>query len=436
VPRPCSSLFARFRPACLLAALCLHGWPAAALADWVLIAAEQGRKIEAETGSVRKEGGKTLVLGRIVFDKEISDPRSQGFYKSIEFVNAYDCDARSYATTRRIWYKANGQVLREESPGTQISLPVPTNSPDGKILREICRPANISGMSADQVAARASAAAGDLRNANKALIQKEIARGEKANARATIRKGSAGAAAPSFAADGKTAGARQKAARVEWGYEGPGQPESWARLDPAYALCGSGKRQAPIDIHDSIPVDQPPVDFAYRDSSFTILDNGRSIEVSLSGNAMLAMGKAYRLERIDFRQPSETRVDGVTWPLEAQLLHRGPDGAQAIVSVLFSESAENPFIQTLLDYLPLEPRTAVTPPGVLIDPLLFLPPRRGYYSFMGSLTTPPCTEGVLWIVFQEPVPISRAQIDTFARFHKNNIRPVQPGFGRTIKGSR
>ncbi len=458
---------AYLHPACrlLLAAAFLCGWPAAAQAVWVLISTEQGRKIELDTSSVHKEKGRTLAQGRIVLDKEVSDAKSQGFYKSIEFVNSYDCEARTYATTRRNWYKADGELLREESPGIQIQLPVHINSPDGKILREVCRPAGVRGMGADRVAAEANEAAGDLRSANEALIQKEIAKGEKRQAakntekntvkRAAVKKGrgdsgversragkadaqKAGSAAhPESAAHAAShAASHAFPGAPEWSYEGAGRPEFWSRLDPAYALCGNGRRQAPVDIRDSIPVDQPPVDFAYRDTPFTIIDNGRTIEVTLSGNAMLTMGKVYRLQRIVFRQPSETRIAGVAYPLEAQLLHKSTDGAQAIVSVLFSEGTENSFVQTLWDYLPLEAHTAVTPPGILVDPLLLLPSRRGYYSFMGSLTTPPCTEEVLWIVLQQPVQLSQAQIDIFTRFHRNNGRPAQPAFGRTIKGSR
>jgi carbonic anhydrase len=107
-----------------------------------------------------------------------------------------------------------------------------------------------------------------------------------------------------------------------------------------------------------------------------------------------------------------------------------------VVAVLMEKGAENPFIQTLWSYLPLEKNEDVSPPNVVVDPSLFLPADRSYYTYMGSLTTPPCTENVQWLVMKQPVQVSPEQIAIFSRLYRNNARPVQPGFGRLIKETR
>ncbi|MCX8017029.1 MAG: carbonic anhydrase family protein, partial [Rhodocyclaceae bacterium] len=120
----------------------------------------------------------------------------------------------------------------------------------------------------------------------------------------------------------------------------------------------------------------------------------------------------------------------------AHLVHKDYDNSLAVIAVLLEKGAENPVIQTLWNHLPLEVGMEVAPPGVTIDLNRLLPEKRDYYTYMGSLTTPPCTEGVLWMVFKQPVPISPEQIGIFARLYPNNARPVQPTNDRLIKGSR
>lgn len=118
------------------------------------------------------------------------------------------------------------------------------------------------------------------------------------------------------------------------------------------------------------------------------------------------------------------------------LVHKSDDGQLAVVAVLLERGNENPFIQTLWNNLPLEKNMSVQPPTATIDPASLLPVSRNYYTYMGSLTTPPCTEGVLWLVMKQPVPVSQEQIQIFSRLYKNNVRPIQPAAGRLIKEGR
>ncbi len=224
---------------------------------------------------------------------------------------------------------------------------------------------------------------------------------------------------------------------VHWGYAGLGQPENWAKLDPKNATCGIGKRQSPIDIRDGIKVDLEPIRFDYRPSQFRIIDNGHTVQVDVAeGNSITLEGRNYPLMQFHFHRPSEERVNGKAYDMVAHLVHKDFDNSYAVIAVLMERSSEHPIIQTLWNYMPLEVGMEAAPPNVYIDLAKLLPENREYYTYMGSLTTPPCTEYVLWMVMKNPIPVSPQQIGIFARLYPNNARPVQPANDRLIKESR
>jgi len=229
----------------------------------------------------------------------------------------------------------------------------------------------------------------------------------------------------------------QSFAGVRWGYAGPGAPENWAKLHPGYAVCGSGKRQSPIDIRGGIKVDLDPIRFDYRNTLFRITDNGHTVQVDVAeGNTITVTGRSYQLQHLQFHRPSEVRINGKPFDMAVHLVHKDYDDNLAIIAVLLEKGAEHPVIQTLWNHLPLEVGMEVAPPNAAIDLAKLLPAGRAYYTHMGSLTTPPCTENMTWMVFKEAVQISPEQISIFARLYPNNARPVQPAHDRLIKESR
>jgi len=223
---------------------------------------------------------------------------------------------------------------------------------------------------------------------------------------------------------------------VHWAYEGDGAPANWAKLKPEYALCATGQRQSPIDIREGIRVDLEPIKFDYKTSYFRIIDNGHTVQVNVGeGSTMTVMGRTYQLQQFHFHRPSEERVNGKAYDMVAHLVHRDDEGKLAVVSVLLEKGAENPLIQTLWNNMPLEVNQDVAP-AVAIDLNALLPENRAYYTYMGSLTTPPCTEDVLWMVFKQPMPVSADQVAIFSRLYRNNARPVQPSNNRLVKENR
>ena len=223
---------------------------------------------------------------------------------------------------------------------------------------------------------------------------------------------------------------------VHWSYEGEGSPANWGKLKPEYKLCATGQRQSPIDIRDGIGVDLEPIQFNYLPTHFNIVDNGHSVQVDVGkGSTMTIMGRTYEFAQFHFHRPSEERVNGKSFDMVVHLVHRDSGGNLAVIAVLLEQGPENPLVQTLWNHLPLEENQYVTP-SVAIDLNALLPENRNYYTYMGSLTTPPCTEDVLWMVFKQPLKISPEQIAIFARLYPYNARPVQASNGRLIKENR
>lgn len=220
---------------------------------------------------------------------------------------------------------------------------------------------------------------------------------------------------------------------VDWSYAGSGEPGAWAAVDPAYAACSAGKRQSPIDIGGGIRVDLEPVRFDYRPGGFSVLDTGHTVQVNpAAGNAIEVLGRRYELVEFHFHRPAETLVEGKRFEMEVQLTHKDAHGRLAVVAVLFEQGAPQPVVQAVWNNLPLEAHDDL-PARALLDPAGLLPTGRGYLTYLGSLTAPPCTEGVLWMVMQQPGTMSREQLAIFEHLYPMNARPVQPLAGRLIK---
>jgi len=220
-----------------------------------------------------------------------------------------------------------------------------------------------------------------------------------------------------------------------WDYEGEFGPENWGKINPAWSQCGAGKRQSPIDIRDGMKVSLDEIDFNYRFSDYTEVDNGKTVQVNLArGNFMTIGNQSYELVQFHFHRPSEEKINGKGTEMVIHLEHRGPGGKLAIVAVLLERGSANDAIQTVWNNIPLEKNQQVAS-GEPLDPMELLPERREYYTYMGSQTTPPCTENVLWIVMKQPMTASPAQMALFSRLYPLNARPLQESEGRMVKES-
>jgi carbonic anhydrase len=245
----------------------------------------------------------------------------------------------------------------------------------------------------------------------------------------------AASAAASEAHPALAADAGQSLLPTHWDYAGNAGPDAWGGLRPEFGKCASGQRQSPIDIRGGIAVDLEPIRFDYRPSAFSVIDNGHTVQVNVEpGNSITITGRRYELVQFHFHRPSEERIDGRQYDMVVHLVHKDVDGRIAVVAVLLDRGSAQAIVQTVWNNLPLEKGDEVRG-GSRIDLAQLLPTDRRYYTYMGSLTTPPCSEGVLWMVLKQPVPISMEQLAIFARLYPMNARPIQQADGRLIKES-
>ena len=211
-----------------------------------------------------------------------------------------------------------------------------------------------------------------------------------------------------------------------WGYEGSRGPENWGRLSPAFRLCGLGMMQSPLNIADAVPAHGDPIVFDYGPAPLNIINNGHTVQVNYApGSGVTVSGRRYELLQFHFHAPSEHSIAGRLAAMEMHLVHRNEAGQLAVVGVLMKIGSENPTLREIWAHMPEEKSPERTIDGVLIDAGDLLPADTSYYRYMGSLTTPPCSEGVSWFVLAEPVTVGRAQLDELTRAVGANNRPVQ-----------
>lgn len=221
--------------------------------------------------------------------------------------------------------------------------------------------------------------------------------------------------------------------QTRWSYSGTTGPEHWGELSPEYAPCKTGREQSPVDIRGAVEAGARPIDFAYRASPLEIANNGKSIQVDTApGNKITVAGETYELVQFHFHHPAEEKIEGRGFDLDAHLVHRDQSGHLAVVAVLMTVGKENAALARIWPHLPQTEGPKQTIAGVAVPLDQLLPAERSYYSYMGSLTTPPCTEGVRWLVLRMPVEISAQQLAAFAWLYPDNARPVQPLHGRRI----
>jgi len=223
----------------------------------------------------------------------------------------------------------------------------------------------------------------------------------------------------------------------DWGYEGAEGPSHWGDLKPEYKACKLGQHQSPINIRAAQKLAMPRIEFHYKASPLNLINNGHAIQINYAPGSFIVIGdKRYELRQFHFHHPSEEEVNGNGFEMEAHLVHSDAGGRLAVVAVLFSEGSSNATLAKIWRYLPDEVGKERSVTGETINAASLLPQVTGYYGFDGSLTTPPCSEPVSWIVLKTPVTASAEQVAGFAKLYLHNTRPIQPLNGRTVLESQ
>jgi carbonic anhydrase len=232
---------------------------------------------------------------------------------------------------------------------------------------------------------------------------------------------------------GHAAVADEHGAAPAWSYQGATGPSHWATASPEYATCGVGKHQSPVDLVAARKTQLPPIQFNYFPSPLVIIDNGHTIEVNYApGSFIVIDSQRYDLVQFHFHRPSEEHVHGRTYSMEAHLVHKNDKGELAVVAVLLRAGKTNAFLNSVWTHFPSATGHEETVAGETVNVAELLPSKQGYYTFEGSLTTPPCSEHVKWLVLKDPVELSVAQIGVFAKRYPNDARPLQSLNDRVI----
>lgn len=250
--------------------------------------------------------------------------------------------------------------------------------------------------------------------------------------RAPIAKHAAG----EYAVDKKPKGDVKNNHVTQWGYSGPGGPHHWGELAPENINCKVGKNQSPIDLRDNAAVGTtglPQLDVVYQDVPLKVLNNGHTIQVNYPLGSYIKVGeRRYELLQFHFHTPSEHKKEGFNYPMEVHLVHKDGDGHLAVMGILFQEGEENEALNTLLSYLPKQVGKQEVHKNESLNPAGFMPGNTEFYKYSGSLTTPPCSEGVYWMVFKRPIQASAEQIQQMNDLMGNNSRPFQETNARAV----
>lgn len=216
------------------------------------------------------------------------------------------------------------------------------------------------------------------------------------------------------------------AADAKWSYEGAEGPTKWGELDPANKACSIGGQQSPINIAETIKAQLQPLKIAWGKTAESVVNNGHTIQVDMPDGSTLSAGGSgnFSLKQFHFHRPSEHTVNGANFPMEVHFVHANAAGNLAVIGVLMSTGRANKAFNNIVLTMPNRAGSRVKAESA-IDPNAFLPPKRSYYRYSGSLTTPPCAETVDWFVLTEPIQVAEADINSFARLYPMNARPAQ-----------
>ncbi|WP_332670961.1 carbonic anhydrase [Aromatoleum sp.] len=462
-----------------LFALLSLAMPAAAADHWELIVKDRERQVEIDRSTViQSDNGAKVAWARIVLSPERA--ATEG-YAAVKALNRFDCYNRSFFTVKRVYLDSRHLVLREEGVLDQSPVLAARNSVDERLWQEVCRPPSVGDLQkvaqqaaavteqrqpeSPPVAASRAAPASAAPAPTDAIAAIAESMPDSTPAASTTRASSSRAASmsralpsPAASASGaspspaaasahseRPGGSPRSAAIVaaagpvaQWSYDGDTGPEQWGRLRPEWNLCADGRQQSPIDVAGGIAVDLDPPRFDYRPTHFRITDTGRTLQVDVGeGMGVEIRGQRYELEHLQFHRPSVERVGGQASAMTVHFHHRAANGRIAIVAVLFERGeAAHPLVQTLWNSLPLERGGHYMPASATIEPATLIPADPSHYLYLGSLVTPPCTEGVTWVVMKSKLTLSDDQLAIFARLYPRNGRPLQPRNGRIVLESR
>lgn len=352
-------------------------------------------------------------------------------YNQSKLLWFFDCAAQTAATAQVFQY-LNDELTYSAAvdyKAARFIEPVPETDIDAA-MRFVCEIGKPSAVAAEKPAAKASS---DDAKPPEGAAEKP-AEAPKPEAQPD---GKAEPATPQAvpAANAKAPVKQDKkgSAQSPWSYQGKEGSANWGKLSPDYSACDAGRNQSPINIEQTIHAALKELKTLQKFPAKEVVNQGHTLAVRFKdGNMMVLDGTPFQMKQLQFHAPSEHTLKGKSYPLEAQFMHASSKGEQSMIAILFEEGEANAALQHLLAQMPKEAGKPV-PLKSRVLPSELMPQKRTYYRFSGSLTTPPCTEGVRWVLMKAPMTASKEQIEAFKQaFQGQNNRPVQPLNGRVV----
>ena len=214
--------------------------------------------------------------------------------------------------------------------------------------------------------------------------------------------------------------------QTHWAYSGEKGPENWAKIQKEFVLCKDGSTQSPINLSDLVGADLEPITLSYQPFAPNMINTGHTVQVNVPEGNRFSIGEdVFQLVQFHFHTPSEHRIASKAFPMEVHFVHKRLDGVLGVIGVMVEEGEPHAEIARIWPYIPTQPGAAKQVADIMIDATKLLPKEMRYYRLMGSLTTPPCSEGVNWFILQDPITASKGQIAAFRKLFPMNARPLQ-----------
>jgi len=428
---------------CLLVVLIMSDGEAA---TWVKLHENGNAKLLLDKQSITQKDALSRAWVKIEYKSpQVNADSADKTYNLSKLLWYFDCNAQKSATSQVFQYLNTETVFSAaiDVKSAEFIEPVPETELD-VAMRYVCarKPAKSENVVAAASKPLAKPAAEKKTDAKSAEIDKATAEA-KPEAKTPEVKAEA---KPETKTEVKTAqekpeptkSAKEKSAKEEkhgahWAYEGKEGPENWAKLKPEFATCDVGRNQSPINIDEAIDAPLKPLKGIQKVTAKEILNNGHTVQANFKfGNMLLLDDVPYQMKQVHFHAPSENTIKGKSYPLEAHFVHADKAGNLTVIGVMFKEGKANTGLEKLWAQMPKEAGAPI-PLKAKVSASEMIPDNRDYYRFSGSLTTPPCSEGVRWLLLKTPMTASKEQIAAFEEvMHHHNNRPVQPLNGRLV----
>jgi carbonic anhydrase len=400
-------------------------------ATWVKLHEQNSEKLLLDKLSVLQTDKLKRAWVKIEYKTPQNNPETiDKTYNLSKLLWFFDCPAQKAATTQVFQYLNNELVYSAgiDPKNAEFIEPVPDTHVD-IAMRYVCK--------AEKSVVATKAIVADAENLKltptkpEGTVKKPVATQEPAAEKPV--ESTAKAEVVSDKLNAKPTHSKGSEHKPHWTYEGKEGPESWSKLSSEFAACAAGRNQSPINIDTTTHAALKPLKSIQKFPAKDIFNNGHTVQINFrEGNMLVLDSAAYQMKQVHFHAPSENTIHGKSFPLEAHFVHADSKGNLTVIGVMYTEGKANVGLEKLWAQMPNE----VGEPVVLksrVIPSELIPENRTYYRFSGSLTTPPCSEGVRWLVLKTPLTASKEQIEDFKKAVKhNNNRPIQELNGRVI----